>query len=286
MQIFTVAPPELITDGDAELFEQSDFKWDVKRDARPLRLQLPSDTGVWEPLIASGPGPNGWSNDDRTENDDDVNPWDQRRASERPPGAPITCPGGGHLYDMDWPGNSNQPPDENIIGILAYDNFRQFVHVGIGAGANPGVLCSDFFYWHSCWVVDKVTGTWRETPNGVPDPNNTYLNETSPGLALWGPLPPPFSGQAVEITTTTLPQGQVGIAYNASITANPPSSAPNATVTFNVDAGAFPPGLTLNPNGQIIDTPTEAGTFQFVVEAASDAPNSISDLAELTITIQ
>jgi hypothetical protein len=99
-------------------------------------------------------------------------------------------------------------------------------------------------------------------------------------------LPPPFGGRAVEITTTALPQGQIATAYDATIAANPPPSFPNATVTFSIDAGALPPGLSMNTNGQISGTPSEAGTFEFVVQASSNAQGSISDLAELEIVIQ
>jgi hypothetical protein len=131
---FTVAPAELIADGDGELFAQGDFEWDVKRDARPLRLKLDEDTNEWEQI--PGHFYNEWSNDDLTETDDDVNPWDDLPASQRqPPGSEPECPGGGHLYDMDWPGNETGGLQDHVAALF-YDNFRQFVHVKIGGGTS------------------------------------------------------------------------------------------------------------------------------------------------------
>ena len=80
------------------------------------------------------------------------------------------------------------------------------------------------------------------------------------------------------ITTTTLPDGKVGEAYNQLLSAN--GSVP---ITWNVEGGALPDGLTLNSaNGTISGTPSKAGNFKFTVKATNGGG---SDTKELTIKI-
>ena len=80
------------------------------------------------------------------------------------------------------------------------------------------------------------------------------------------------------ITTTTLPDGKVGEAYNQLLSAN--GSVP---ITWNVEGGALPDGLTLNSaNGSISGTPSKAGNFKFTVKATNAGG---SNTKELTIKV-
>ena len=80
------------------------------------------------------------------------------------------------------------------------------------------------------------------------------------------------------ITTTTLPDGKVGEAYNQLLSAN--GSVP---ITWNVEGGALPDGLTLNSaNGTISGTPSKAGNFKFTVKATNAGG---SNTKELTIKV-
>lgn len=95
-----------------------------------------------------------------------------------------------------------------------------------------------------------------------------------------------FSIQVVNpltISTTTLPAGQVGLAYTTTTIGTTGGVAP---VTSVVGAGTFPPGLTLASNGTISGTPTSAGTFSFTV-SATDSSVAIpqSALQNFTVTI-
>ena len=73
----------------------------------------------------------------------------------------------------------------------------------------------------------------------------------------------------VEIVTTSLPNGMVGVAYSATLTASGGASP----YTWSVASGSLPSGLTLNTNtGTITGTPTTAGTFSFAVQV-SDTNN-------------
>ena len=83
---------------------------------------------------------------------------------------------------------------------------------------------------------------------------------------------------APTITTTTLPNGTVGTAYNQTLIAD--GTAP---VTWKVTGGDLPDGLSLNEStGEISGTPTAETTSTFTVTATNDAG---SDSKEFTLTI-
>lgn len=80
------------------------------------------------------------------------------------------------------------------------------------------------------------------------------------------------------IVTTSLPQGQVGTAYSASLDATggiPP-------YTWSID-GALPAGLSVNASGQITGTPTAAGPFPLAVSVSDGSQTTAS--ANLTLVI-
>jgi Putative Ig domain len=110
-------------------------------------------------------------------------------------------------------------------------------------------------------VTSPVTEalTFRVTDSGNPHQSASVtltLNIAGPGVA---PL---------EVTTSALPAGQVGVAYAATLTASggiPPYS-------WSLAAAALPAGLTLNSaTGQISGTPSQASSGSAVTFKVSDA---------------
>jgi Rieske Fe-S protein len=89
-------------------------------------------------------------------------------------------------------------------------------------------------------------------------------------------------GAGVTITTTSLPNGTVGVAYGQTLAASggaPPYS------NWTVVSGALPGGLTLTAaSGAIGGTPTASGAFPFSVTVKDSAGNT-SPAQSLTITI-
>jgi len=68
---------------------------------------------------------------------------------------------------------------------------------------------------------------------------------------------------AVQITTTSLPGGQVGQSYNGTLAA----SGGIAPYSWSITSGSLPIGLTLaDSSGKISGTPTESGTFPITVQ--------------------
>jgi hypothetical protein len=80
------------------------------------------------------------------------------------------------------------------------------------------------------------------------------------------------------ITTTALPTGTVGAAYSQTLVASG-----DGTVTWTLDAGALPKGLTLSGAGVISGIPTAAGTETFTVRASNGVPPDAT--TELSIRI-
>ncbi|MGD0428039.1 MAG: putative Ig domain-containing protein [Candidatus Acidiferrales bacterium] len=67
----------------------------------------------------------------------------------------------------------------------------------------------------------------------------------------------------VTFTTTSLPNGSNGVAYNQTIV----TSGGVAPITYSVGTGALPAGLKLNSVGTVIGTPSSSGTSTFTINA-------------------
>ncbi|MHC4714185.1 MAG: putative Ig domain-containing protein, partial [Planctomycetota bacterium] len=84
------------------------------------------------------------------------------------------------------------------------------------------------------------------------------------------------------ITTSSLPDGQVGVAYSETLAASgglPP-------YTWAVIAGSLPAGLSLNSStGEISGTPTAYGTSNFTVEVTDSQGTPDSDTQALSIEV-
>ncbi|MDR2474504.1 MAG: putative Ig domain-containing protein, partial [Bacteroidales bacterium] len=81
------------------------------------------------------------------------------------------------------------------------------------------------------------------------------------------------------ISTTTLPDGIVGVTYSRTLEVNGAG-----TMTWSVTAGSLPAGLTLNSaTGVISGTPTVTGTANFTVKVSNGALPDATQ--ELSITI-
>ncbi|MGN6694786.1 MAG: putative Ig domain-containing protein [Aquihabitans sp.] len=83
---------------------------------------------------------------------------------------------------------------------------------------------------------------------------------------------------AFGITTTSVPNGTVGVAYEATINA----TGGDGTLFWEIGAGSLPDGLSLW-DGTISGTPTKGGTFTFTVKV-TDESNAVRTRS-FTITI-
>ena len=82
------------------------------------------------------------------------------------------------------------------------------------------------------------------------------------------------TGTAPTVTTTTLANGTVGIAYSQTLEATG-----DVPITWSIDTGALPAGLSLSTAGLISGTPETGGTSNFTVKAANAAGSGTKALA-------
>jgi hypothetical protein len=119
-----------------------------------------------------------------------------------------------------------------------------------------------------------TTLTLRVTDSGAP-----VQSSTATVVLVVAAAPPP----ALSITTVSLPRGQVGSPYGASLTA----SGGTPPYLWSVAAGMLPAGLTLNPaNGAITGTPTISAPATALTLRVTDSGNPAQSTASsLTLVI-
>ena len=87
---------------------------------------------------------------------------------------------------------------------------------------------------------------------------------------------------SVQILTTSLPNGSVGIPYSALLL----GTGGFMPYTWAVIAGSLPPGLTLNPStGSISGTPTTAGAFTFTIQLTDAHGATATRIFTITIVV-
>lgn len=127
-------------------------------------------------------------------------------------------------------------------------------------------------------ATGEISGTITSTSNFTISVTVTDANGASATSNLSvqvAPPPPP----KLQITTTQLANGQVGVAYIGPIAA----TGGTGNYTFSLTGGSLPAGLSMTSGGVIRGTPTTAGTSNFTVQVADDGGNATSSGFSLLI---
>ncbi len=89
------------------------------------------------------------------------------------------------------------------------------------------------------------------------------------------------SSPTITVTPTTVSNATVGAAYTP---VNFTASGGTASYTYSVSAGSLPAGMSLSSSGTLSGTPTEAGPFNFTVQA-KDANNFTGTTSSISMTV-
>jgi hypothetical protein len=151
---FTILPAELLTDGNNNVFDTTEIKWDVTREKKvEAWFAKPAPTGmVWTKETKPDLNISNWKDDDDSSTDEDNDPWG--------------AGGGGHLYGNDWPFVQTT---SDAVGYVIRMQMREWVRVAIGGGSgnvptSAGTpRCSDYQLWHFFGEIQKVNGSWTMT---------------------------------------------------------------------------------------------------------------------------
>ena len=131
--------------------------------------------------------------------------------------------------------------------------------------------------------LDGSTGVISGTPTVDATFNFTVqvADSSSPQQVATRALSILIRTDALIITTTSLPDGQVGVAYSQFV------SATNGQPPFfwSISAPALPTGLSIDTNtGEIGGLPTTEGTFNFTVQVTDDLNDTATAALSIDIT--
>lgn len=119
------------------------------------------------------------------------------------------------------------------------------------------------------------------TPTAYGTSNFTVQVKDASNLTATTALSIKINPAAVNVTTTSLPNGIVSSTYSATLT----STGGATPITWSVTAGALPTGLALAANGNITGTPTTAGTASFTVQASDSSTPALTATKALSIMV-
>jgi hypothetical protein len=125
-----------------------------------------------------------------------------------------------------------------------------------------------------------LTPVHNSLPGPPPLDQNSYGSGWERGAFVYVPA---TTSSSLAITTSSLPNGQVQLAYSTTLQAQ----GGTTPYTWSVSSGSLPAGLTLNPStGTLSGTPTQSGTYSFTAQVAdSSQPTAQKASKSFQITI-
>lgn len=124
--------------------------------------------------------------------------------------------------------------------------------------SSSGVSCASGCSIEVPFIEGRILRTQVEFVDGSGNP--TGASEVSFDLGSGPALSPTIT------TTCPLTNGTVNVAYNATMTATG-----DTPITWTLDSGAWPTGISMNTSGVVSGTPTLAETANFVLKATNAA---------------
>ena len=156
-----------------------------------------------------------------------------------------------------------------------FSNQKQQLTAAVSGTSNTGVK------WSA--TAGSVDASGLYTAPTVTSQTNVVVKASS--VADWSKSASaaltvgPVNNQSLKITTGNLPQGQHGNAYSEVLSA----TGGTTPYSWSISAGAPPPGIAMNANGDFAGIPTAVGTFSLTVKV-SDA-NAKTATGNFSVTV-
>ena len=156
--------------------------------------------------------------------------------------------------------------DGDLQDVILPSGKLKFIHPFDIVGGQTTALLFDFDAEKSV----KVTGSGQIIVKPVVKLSVTKPQKVEPGT------------KHIKIATPSLPNGAVGVSYNATLTAD----GGTTPYTWSIDKGTLPAGLSLDSGTGIISgMPTTGGDSTFTVKVSDNSTPVKSDTKRYTITI-
>src|SRR6266571_3077779 len=129
--------------------------------------------------------------------------------------------------------------------------------------------------------LNSTSGVISGTPSASGTSSFTVQVTDSASKAAQQPLSIAISGSSPAITTSSLPAGQMGTAYQATLAA----SGGTTPYSWSLASGSLPGGLSLNStSGVISGTPSASGTSSFTVQVMDSASKAAQQALSIAIS--
>ncbi|HLY61894.1 MAG TPA: putative Ig domain-containing protein [Terriglobia bacterium] len=182
-------------------------------------------------------------------------------------------------------GNAYSSPLAATGGIAPYTwKATSTLPAGISLGTGgmlKGIPTTAGTYSINFLLTDAAGASAKETltltvVKGLSTTTADPTNSTATSGSTTAPAP---AISSLKITTTSLTNGTVGIAYSGSLLV----TGGRSPYSWTIQSGALPPGMTLGGGGLFKGTPTGSGSYSFTVHVLDSSDASASYTYSLTI---
>jgi len=176
----------------------------------------------------------------------------------------------------DTNSSSDTPPKDNTA--VPQDGFYEFYLDGEKVFEGKNIKFRERPVKMNCLLLaDNMYNPWEKEQVGGADEIDYSIDDVVISTSYVGP---DYVIGGFQITTNSLPQGNIGTSYNATLSA----TGGSPPYTWSIISGNLPNGLSLNSSTGIISgTPTTQGTFNFTIQVKDNENNTATKSLSITI---